>query len=39
VLPARKTGSNSATGVSAPVRPTWMVMALSLVSACSAAYL
>ena len=39
VLPARNTGSNSATGVSAPVRPTWIVMAFSRVSACSAAYL
>ena len=29
-------GSSSATGVSAPVRPTWIVMSRSSVSACSA---
>ena len=39
VVPATSTGSSSATGVSAPVRPTWMVMDLRIVVACSAANL
>ena len=32
VEPEMRTGSSSATGVSTPVRPTWMVMSLSVVS-------
>jgi hypothetical protein len=39
VLPLRKTGSKRATGVSAPVRPTWISTANNLVSACSGWYL
>ena len=39
VEPSRNTGSSSATGVSVPVRPTWTVIALSLVCVCSGAYL
>ncbi len=37
--PPTVTGSSSATGVSAPVLPTWTEMSLTLVSACSAANL
>ena len=33
VLPASATGSNSATGVSAPVRPTWITIARTRVLA------
>lgn len=33
--PATRTGSSSATGVSTPVRPTWIAMALSRVVTCS----
>ncbi len=36
MTPPTLTGSRSATGVSAPVRPTWMMMAFSRVRACSA---
>ena len=39
VLPARNTGSSSAVGVIAPVRPTVIRMPNTFVSACSAAYL
>ena len=39
VLPATKTGSNSATGVSTPLRPTWTVMSSRRVRACSGSYL
>jgi hypothetical protein len=39
VLPARSTGSSSATGLRMPVLPTWMVMALSRVRAVSGLYL
>nr|NGY95971.1 hypothetical protein [Neochlamydia sp. AcF84] len=39
VLPARKTGSNSATGVKTPVRPTCTVIAWIRVATCSAANL
>ena len=35
VVPDTKTGSSSATGVSTPVRPTWMVMWRRMVSICS----
>ena len=35
VVPAISTGSSSATGVMAPVRPTWYVTALSVVACCS----
>ena len=38
LLPRSNTGSSSATGVSAPVRPTWIVMSRRRVSACSAMY-
>ena len=34
--PPTVTGSSSATGVMAPVRPTWIVIAFSRVCACSA---
>ena len=37
--PPTVTGSRLATGVSAPVRPTWMVISLITVVACSAANL
>ena len=33
VVPSKKTGSNSATGVTAPVRPTCRVMSFKRVSA------
>ena len=36
ITPPTLTGSRSATGVSAPVRPTWMRMSFSRVRACSA---
>jgi hypothetical protein len=36
MTPPTFTGSSSATGVSAPVRPTWMLMPLRRVRACSA---
>jgi len=39
VEPSRSTGSNSATGVSAPVRPTWTAMCSTRVVACRAGYL
>ena len=35
VVPAISTGFSSATGVMAPVRPTWYVTALSVVACCS----
>ncbi len=35
VVPARRTGSNSATGVSTPVRPTWTTMSVTTVVASS----
>ena len=38
VLPRRKIGANSATGVSAPVRPTCTVISRNTVSACSGMY-
>jgi len=39
VVPASTTGSSSATGVKAPVRPTCTAIALTIVVACSAGYL
>ena len=39
VVPATTTGSNTATGVAAPVRPIDMTMSRTIVVACSAAYL
>jgi hypothetical protein len=39
VVPASGTGSNSATGVTTPVRPTWQVRRSSRLGASSAAYL
>ena len=38
LVPARGTGSNSATGVTLPVRPTWATRRSSLLGASSAAY-
>ncbi len=39
ITPPTLTGSSSATGVRAPVRPTWITMSRSFVRACSAANL
>ena len=39
VLPARNTGSNTAVGVSTPVRPTPISMSSRVVSCCSGGYL
>ena len=39
VVPASKTGSRLATGVTAPVRPTWYETDKRVVAACSALYL
>ena len=35
VLPESRTGRSTAVGVSTPVRPTWITMSSSRVSACS----
>ena len=39
VVPAKETGSKFATGVIAPVLPTWKLILFNLVKACSALYL